>query len=244
MPGRRPSATSGSARRDASPACLDLERPTSTGSAGAASPGGQRRPGDHRGVRSPDEITATVRDVGSTPASSAVRRLPDQRRGRLHRVGVAPATSSTALDWTPTGARCGARRTAPGHGWLDLRRHLAQWRSNTAARPSHRCRPCPSLRPGVPPHAAPASNHTAFEEYTTHRGHQDQAHAPGQDARAVLPHRRRRRPHQARRPLDRDDRQVPPEGGPLASSRSTPSGRSTGSASARSRPRPSPRSSG
>ena len=48
------------------------------------------------------------------------------------------------------------------------------------------------------------------------RGCQDQAQAHGQDPRAVLPHRRRRRAHQARRPGDRGDRQVPPEGGALA----------------------------
>src|SRR4051794_18180594 len=49
------------------------------------------------------------------------------------------------------------------------------------------------------PHASVrrATDEKAFEEYTTHRGHQDQAHAPGQDARPVLPNRRRRRPHQA-----------------------------------------------
>src|SRR3712207_8540981 len=61
--------------------------------------------------------------------------------------------------------------------------------------------------PVGPPRVAPGG-HTrpAFEENTTHRGHQDQAHAPGQDARAVLPHRRRRLPHQARGSLDREDR--------------------------------------
>ena len=38
----------------------------------------------------------------------------------------------------------------------------------------------------------------------------------GQDAQPAVPHRRRRRPHQAGRSRDRGDRQVPPQGGPLA----------------------------
>ena len=48
------------------------------------------------------------------------------------------------------------------------------------------------------------------------RGCQDQADAHGQDPCAVLPHRRRRLAHQARRPGDRGDRQVPPHPGALA----------------------------
>ena len=49
-----------------------------------------------------------------------------------------------------------------------------------------------------------------------HRGHQDPSQASRQDPPAVLPHRRRRLAHQARRPRDRGDRQVPPHRGALA----------------------------
>src|SRR5205807_5510333 len=38
---------------------------------------------------------------------------------------------------------------------------LASWTvEHGGGRPSHRSRPCPSLRPGVPPRVRPASNHT------------------------------------------------------------------------------------
>ena len=48
------------------------------------------------------------------------------------------------------------------------------------------------------------------------RGCQDQAQAHGEDPCALLPDHRRRRPHQAGRPGDRGDRQVPPQAGALA----------------------------
>lgn len=48
-----------------------------------------------------------------------------------------------------------------------------------------------------------------------HRGRQDPPQAHGQDPRSVLPRRRHGLPHQAGRPGDRGDRQVPPHRGAL-----------------------------
>ena len=58
----------------------------------------------------------------------------------------------------------------------------------------------------------PSSPHTRSARSINQRGRQDQAEAARQDPPAVLPDRRRRRPHPPQRQGDRDDRQVPPEG--------------------------------
>ena len=63
----------------------------------------------------------------------------------------------------------------------------------------------PSVHPTLTAVSSPTSQH--FQE---NRGCQDPSQAPRQDPRAVLPHRRRRLAHQARRSRDRGDRQVPP----------------------------------
>ncbi len=84
------------------------------------------------------------------------------------------------------------------------------------ATPSHARRP--GIRAGRrggphPARALPASERSG-RDHT--RGCQDQAEAHGQDPRAVLPDHRGRRPHQAGRPRDRGDREVPPDERALA----------------------------
>ena len=71
-----------------------------------------------------------------------------------------------------------------------------------------------------------------------HRGCQDQARPVRQDPRAVLPRRRRRCPHPPQRPGHRGTSASTTRRPTPASSRSTPTARSTGSASARSRRSP------
>ena len=122
------------------------------------------------------------RDRGPRPGDRRPRGGSGRRR-RGPRAGRRPGLTDAVTAAASFERRGGAR--------------LAQWRSNTAARPSHRCRRVHGSAPAYPHTPLRRATDTAFEEYTTHRGHQDQAHAPGQDARAVLPHRRRRRPDQA-----------------------------------------------
>ena len=175
----------------------------------------------------------TIVTVGRGLAEGTIE-VRDRASGERQEVPVADGPLSASLS-AAAGCAADACRAAPS-GTMDGRTR----------------RRGPLTVAGRVPGSAPAYPHASvrratahtFEEHTTHRGHQDQAHAPGQDARAVLPHRRRRRPHQARRPVDRDDRQVPPEGGPLLHRGQHRARRSTGSASAPSRPRPSPPSSG
>ena len=69
-----------------------------------------------------------------------------------------------------------------------------------------------TIAPPRGPYRHPARRSRSF----LHRGCQDQADAHGQDPCAVLPHRRRRLAHQARRPGHRGDRQVPPHRRALA----------------------------
>ena len=70
--------------------------------------------------------------------------------------------------------------------------------------------PCRRSSPGVF-----TARSRAFMGEDRSRGCQDQAQAHGEDPCALLPDHRRRRPHQAGRPGDRGDRQVPPQGGAL-----------------------------
>ncbi len=68
------------------------------------------------------------------------------------------------------------------------------------------CRVCPTHTGAVRP-----STHTLWRTFVC----QDPPQAARQDPRPVLPHRRRRLAHQARRSRDRRDRQVPPDRAPV-----------------------------
>ena len=124
-------------------------------------------------------------------ATDAREEVPGRRAPRIAGPGRRPAARFSAPSRGSRPSLRGRRRTR-------VLRRLAQWRVE------HGCSGPLTVVDRVH-RSAPAYPHTplrratdsAFEEYTTHRGHQDQAHAPGQDARAVLPHRRRRRPDQA-----------------------------------------------
>ncbi len=95
-------------------------------------------------------------------------------------------------------------------------RGLSQWLVGPAASdPLIRC-PAPSRASAecAPTLAATGSPHIKVNTQEN-CGCQDPSQAPGQDPCAVLPHRRRRLAHQARRSRDRGDRQVPPHRGAL-----------------------------
>src|SRR5918997_3141166 len=82
--------------------------------------------------------------------------------------------------------------------------------------------PCCGSEPDLMGSVSPCPHHgpctltvttRAFDRSSSTRGCKDQAHATRQDSPALLPDSRRRRPHPSQRKGDRDDRQVPPQGG-------------------------------
>ena len=160
--------------------------------------GPRRRAGRRRAdraLRRPAQGLPGREVQGRRAAGHADDRHRRARAGRRHDRAARPRIGRARGGSGRRRGRPGARR---GAGLRHLRRVWHNERSNTTV-------DGPLTVAGRVPGSAPAYPHTplrratdtAFEEYTTHRGHQDQAHAPGQDARAVLPHRRRRRPHQA-----------------------------------------------
>ena len=215
------------------------------GGRGAVRRAGRRRA--DRALRRPAEGLAGGEVQGRRAARHADDRHRRPRTGRRHdrdprprdrRARGGPGRRGGAPGCSPPSAadRRGSTASFCASGTMAGRTRLR--------RPSHRCCPCPWLRPGVPPHVAPASNRSSV------RGVHHPPWPPRSSSCAWARCARRTTASssptpapsvtaaRSRRSASTTRRRTPP------TSRSTPSGRSTGSASARSRPRPSPPSSG
>src|SRR5699024_9825429 len=100
------------------------------------------------------------------------------------------------------------------------------WRLSPARSvPLTRSLQCPSRTPLLVPTRSADPHHTQLSRRHHNRGRQDPFEAPGQGPGAAVPHRRRRLAQEARRPGDRGDRQVPPQGEPVVHRRRLRPGR-------------------
>src|SRR5262249_30177534 len=128
------------------------------------------------------------------------RRSPARRRG----AGASPARGAARppnnprLRWAHGGGAEFWHNGRPYPASAGLSPHLAR-----------SVRPATLLDPTRAPARPPMRTRSVV-------GRQDPSEADGKDPRTVLPDRRRRLPHQAGRPGDRGDRQVPPRPGALA----------------------------
>ena len=105
----------------------------------------------------------------------------------------------TCASWAPPPGWSCAAASSPDQariGWVRI--GLAQWRAVPGVRrPSHPLRAASLGRHRPHPHVDRRRHPHARSRSFINRGSQDQADALGQDPSAVLPHRRRRLPHQA-----------------------------------------------
>ena len=98
--------------------------------------------------------------------------------------------------------------------WVEVWQNVAL--SPVRPDPLIRSPQCPSRYPArCSPPGEREPHHTQPSRRHHRRVRQDPFEAPGQGPGAAVPHRRRRLPQEARRPGDRGDRQVPPQGGPV-----------------------------
>ena len=185
------------------------------------------------GAASADEVLALHGATGFEPADALGAaswrgaRLARPRRHagrghvrRLRRRPPRPAGRPARAARSPRGSCCAARSWPEPGTCL-----IFAGRVNVAE-----CTPSPvPVGPSQPSRSRPLElatrrphrrswplTHTREPRRHHTRGRQDQSEAHGQDPCAVLPHRRRRLAHQARRPGHRGDRQVPPQAGALA----------------------------
>ena len=196
-PGARPKRRARAARPGARPRRRGrVHRRLARGPQPRAPARGPAGGGDRRHSRGPGS-DALGGGAFQLPAGAAARSRTCRRgcvAARARRAGNMRKRSALVLDYVPA---------------------RIVWH-NVSAMPAPRAALCfpPSrihLGSAAGPHPARARPTPILLGEDHSRGCQDQAEAPGQDPRAVLPDHRRRRPHQAGRPGDRGDRQVPPE---------------------------------